>query len=242
MSKALKTVEPQEVSEPISVLGMIDKLIARPDFPVENLERLLAMQERVEATRAKQAYLDAFAKMQPELPRIKKRGAIKIKEKVQSKYAKWEDICDGVLPILTKHGFVLRFRTSTSETAPLIVTAVLSHKEGHSEETSIPVPLDTSGSKNAPQAIGSSTAYGKRYAASAILNIVAEDEDDDGNGVDALAPITDEQVSELIELADKVGADKEKFCKFAGIESFADILKKDFAKAKGMLEAKGRKQ
>jgi hypothetical protein len=44
---------------------------------------------------------------------------------------------------------------------------VLSHELGHSEETTMTLPLDTSGSKNNVQAVGSSTSYGKRYTATA---------------------------------------------------------------------------
>jgi hypothetical protein len=43
------------------------------------------------------------------------------------------------------------------------------------------LPLDTSGSKNNVQAVGSSTSYGKRYTATLLLNIRTKGEDDDGH-------------------------------------------------------------
>ncbi|HET9820175.1 MAG TPA: ERF family protein, partial [Rhodanobacteraceae bacterium] len=51
--------------------------------------------------------------------------------------------------------------------------------DGHREETSITLPADTSGSKNAVQAVASSTSYGKRYTAGALLNLTSHGEDDD---------------------------------------------------------------
>jgi hypothetical protein len=42
------------------------------------------------------------------------------------------------------------------------------------------LPHDSTGSKNAVQAVGSSTSYGKRYTACALLNITSRGEDDDG--------------------------------------------------------------
>ena len=42
------------------------------------------------------------------------------------------------------------------------------------------LPLDTSGSKNGVQAVGSTVSYGKRYAICALLNISTGD-DTDGN-------------------------------------------------------------
>jgi hypothetical protein len=42
------------------------------------------------------------------------------------------------------------------------------------------LPVDTSGSKNPVQAVGSSTAYGKRYVMEALLNLTSRGVDDDG--------------------------------------------------------------
>ena len=42
------------------------------------------------------------------------------------------------------------------------------------------LPVDTTGSKNAVQAVGSSTAYGKRYVMEALLNLTSRGQDDDG--------------------------------------------------------------
>src|SRR5690606_4042351 len=67
-------------------------------------------------------------------------------------------------------------------------TGVLLHKAGHREETTIKLPADSSGNKNAVQAVASSVSYGKRYAAGALLNLTSHGEDDDafagGGGVD----------------------------------------------------------
>ena len=60
------------------------------------------------------------------------------------------------------------------------ITAILSHREGHSEETTLTLDADKSGSKNAVQAVGSSISYGQRYAAVALLNITTRGMDDDG--------------------------------------------------------------
>src|SRR5208283_4848434 len=64
--------------------------------------------------------------------------------------------------------------------------AILTHREGHAETAETPPLLqDSSGLKNTVQAVGSSLAYGKRYALRAILPIVShapQDADDDGHG------------------------------------------------------------
>jgi hypothetical protein len=245
MSKAIAKAEAaNQVSVPANesatILGMIDRIMAMPDIPVERIEQMFALHQKVQADQAKKAFAAAFAAMQPELPTTARRGAIKHGEKIQSRYAKWEDVAEDIMPVLAKHGFGLSFRTK-NEPGKITVTGVLSHCEGHSEETMLELPADTSGSKNAVQAVGSSVQYGKRYTASALLNLVSRDEDDDGQSAAASEMITDEQCDELLALAEAVGADKARFCKFYGIDSFADIRADAFQKAKAALLAKGKK-
>lgn len=212
-----------------SIINMIDKLIARPELPVDKLDHLIALQERMMAAKAKRAYQAARIAMQPELPKIVKRG-----EGNNSKFPRWEDACDKILPILSKHDFDLSFRTR-GEDGKIVVTAVLTHIDGHAETSELPLPVDTSGSKNAVQAIGSSTSYGKRYTAFALLNIVATDEDDDGKAADALEPLSDEQLIEIQALITETRSDLTRFLQVANAESVSDILKKDFPRLKALL-------
>ncbi|WP_409524602.1 ERF family protein [Pseudomonas sp.] len=64
------------------------------------------------------------------------------------------------------------------------------------------LPLDTSGSKNAVQAVGSSTSYGKRYVMSALLNLTTRGEDDDGHAVPT-ANVTSVQAAGITALLDR---------------------------------------
>src|SRR5690606_9193784 len=114
-------------------------------------------------------------------------------------------------------------------------------RDGHSEETTIFLPADTSGSKNSVQAVGSSTSYGKRYTASALLNITTRGEDDDGRAAGAGETISREQLEELTALLDSVNADKRKFCEYFRIPGLADLPKAKFAAAIKAAEAKRAK-
>lgn len=168
-------------SEPAGVL-MFERLAADPKVPVEKLERLIAMQERILAVQAKAEFFAAFARMQGEIPVISKRGEIVVDGRVRSTYAKHEDIQRIVRPILTKHGFALRHRNEFAEGGKLRIIGILSHRAGHTEQDEFVGAADTSGSKNAIQALGSTRQYGMRYTTIALLNIASEDEDDDGVG------------------------------------------------------------
>jgi hypothetical protein len=206
MAKAVATVTdtpaPAVANEGATILGMIDRIMAMPDIPVERIEQMFALHQKVQADAARKAYAAAFAQMQPELPTTLRHGAIKHGEKIQSRYAKWEDVSEDIMPVLAKHGFGLSFRTK-NEPGKITVTGVLSHREGHSEETMLELPADTSGSKNAVQAVGSSVSYGKRYTASALLNLVSRDEDDDGQsaiGKPDNGLVSEKQADEILRL------------------------------------------
>jgi hypothetical protein len=60
------------------------------------------------------------------------------------------------------------------------VTCILTHKQGHSEETTMTGPVDYSGFKNAIQSRGSSTTYLERYTLIGALGLVTADTDNDG--------------------------------------------------------------
>jgi len=174
-----------------SLLPMIDKLVERPDFDVEKLERLLDMQERIMTRSAMEQFNAAMAMMQDELPSIAERGKAH-----NTKYATFEDINDVAKPIMKRHGFAVSFRVHNIQ-GGIEVTGVLMHKGGHREETTMTLPLDTSGSKNAVQAVGSSVSYGKRYVMSAMLNITTRGQDDDGESAAPTKRVTSFQAAQL---------------------------------------------
>lgn len=225
-------------SDAAAIIQVIERAATNPQVDIDKMERLIQMQERVMDRNAKSAFAAALAAMQPELPVIAERGAIDLGRGPKQRYALWEDINDAIKPVLAKHGFALSFRTGQDE-GKITVTGILTHREGHSEETTMYLPADTSGSKNAVQAVGSSTSYGKRYTATALLNLTSRGEDDDGTGSSATAEkINEMQLQQLVKLADDVGADKIAFCKYLKIASLADLAARDYRRAVAALNKK----
>lgn len=238
-----------QVAEPASEAGALMALITRaasdPNFDADKMDRLLQMHERLLERRAAQEFNQAFAEMQPRLPVIDRRGRILIEKsgvvQQNTPYARWEDIDKVIRPILAEHGFGLSFKPGVAADGKITVTAVLRHRSGHQDEATVTLPYDSSGSKNSVQAVGSSNTYGKRYAACDLLNIVTEGQDDDGKAAGAGEWITAEQIGELQELMDSVGADRAKFLGFFKIETTAHLPAKRFDEAIKMLQAKGRR-
>ena len=156
-----------------TILAIISRVATDPQCDIDKMQQLLQMHERIQARQAEAQFAAALSEMQTALPSISERGDAN----GRYKYALWEDINTSIKPILSQYGFALSFRTDFSN--GISVTAVLTHKGGHSESTTIQLPADSSGNKNPVQAVASSISYGKRYTAAALLNITSHGEDDD---------------------------------------------------------------
>jgi hypothetical protein len=216
---------PSIQAEAATIMSIIQQVAMSPEADIDKMERLMAMHERFQAQQAKQQYDDALSQMQEEMPVIGERGGIKDKNgRIQSTYALWEDINEMIKPVMAKYGFALTFRTPRNDRG-IEVEGVLSHRAGHREETSILLPVDTTGSKNGVQAVASSVSYGKRYTAGLLLNITTTGEDDDGNGPAAVTPrVTSAQAAQLAMLLEKC-SDKAKAV-FAGIHGKPTAVEK----------------
>lgn len=237
MSQPAK-VEPQElahVSENTAMVSMFERMASDPNVDVDKLERLMQMRERAIERQAKADFDAAMADLQPELPTIGERG----NAAGRYTYALWEDINTAIKPVLQKHGFALTFRTDFKD--GITVTGVLSHRAGHREETSITLPSDSSGSKNAVQAVASSVSYGKRYTAGALLNLTSHGEDDDAYRA-AVETITEEQEIQINDMLEATGSDKAKFLKWLKVDSVSTIPAKSFNSVMATLRAKESKK
>lgn len=241
-NRAVARLQPKPVanieaaSEATAIIQFIERAASDPSVDVDKMERLLLMQERALANRAKTEYYAALAVLQPSLPVVAERGSIKNANKVvQSTYALWEDVNEAIRPKLAENGFALSFRTGRDDNGLITITGVLSHRAGHSEETTLALPVDSSGSKNSVQGVGSSLSYGKRYTAYALLNITTSGDDDDGKRAGDGGLIDGDQIGKLQELIESTGADRKRFLAYMGAESLRDILAKDVAKAMGAL-------
>lgn len=170
---------PQEAMLPADpMVSMIERIAMDPASDLEKLEKMLEMKERHEASQARAEFASAFARASADFPSIPLKGI----GHNNKPYATLKDIISHTRPVLSQNGLALTFAINTSG-AKIVVTAKLMHKAGHCESTSIDLPADTSGSKNAVQSVGSSQTYGQRYTAQAILGLsLGDDSEDDGGG------------------------------------------------------------
>lgn len=214
----LPSVATQETT---AFLSLIERIVRDPSIDIDRIDKMLDVQERLIAKRAKQSYIEAFSQLA--LPVIERHGEIKITAANIQSYAKWEDVNEKIGGELRRLGFALSFRVSQPSDGQILVTGILSHKDGHSEETSLALPYDKTGSKNAVQSAGSTISYGKRYVAGLLLNFTSRDEDDDGKNAGSGETINDEQLEQLHKALLASKSDIDKFCQLFKIEALSDL-------------------
>lgn len=211
-------------AQEISMLSTISRLALDPRCDMDKLERLIKLQDRMEAKSALEAFNAAFAEMQCEMPSVEKRTENTHTKKM---YADLDDINYAVRPVMAKFGFGVSFKI-VNQAAGVSITGILMHKAGHREETTMILPLDTGAGRSAVQSVGSTTTYGKRYVMCALLNITSgDDNDNDGYVEPSDQLVTQAQAKQLQALLEKCSETaKGKFAELYGKP--ASITKENF--------------
>lgn len=183
-----------------SPMGMMMAAV-KQGIALEQVEKMMDLQERWEQREAEKAFNDAMAAFKSEAVEIIKSKTVSYNS---TSYAHEElyDIVEAVGPALSKHGFAWGWKTE-QEGGQIRVTCVLKHKHGHSESVSLQSPPDNSGGKNSIQAIGSTVTYLERYTLRAITGVASKGQDDDGYGATPAAMVTETQARTLSDLLDK---------------------------------------
>jgi hypothetical protein len=202
---------------------------------IEQMQQLMELQERWEAREAKKAYLEAMSLFREKVPTISKtrRGH-------NSKYAGLAETIEQIKPMLSQCGLSHQWKTR-QDGDNITVECSVTHKLGHSEETSLTAGPDKTGNKNSIQAIASTIAYLERYTLYAILGLASREMDDDAQGAANPEPLVDDdQLANIDALLTETGADVEKFCAYMKVNSLPEIKAKDYRAAITALEAKRR--
>jgi len=231
---------PNEPAPPATVtpLDMLNAAVSR-GADVAVMERLMALHERWEASQARKAFDAAIAQAKGEIPAIVRNRTVDFtsaKGRTNYRHEDFAEVARVVNPILDRHGLTYRFRSS-QEGNRLRVTCILSHRDGHSEETSLEATEDHSGNKNSIQAIGSSATYLQRYTLKLALGL-ATTNDDDGRAASDSGFVTDEQADAIRKLITDTGANVNRFLAYMSAESVSDIKASDYTRALTALNRK----
>lgn len=219
----------------------------------EVLSALKAEQEH----KAFVAWQNALLECQKEVAYVSKDAN---NNQTHSKYATLQKLDAILRPHYNANGFTVTFGTKPADRENVItVTCMLSHEKGYEREFEADIPCDGLGAKGnkvmtTTHAVGSAMTYGRRYLLCMVFNIMTGNEpDDDGNAAGRkvapkkAAPISDEQLSEIITLCNETATEQSKFCEYlskkfkAKIGSISEIPEDAFKFAVGMLNKKAEK-
>lgn len=233
---------PNELEKKSTPADMI-RLAVESGADLDKLEKLLGLQERWETNEAKKAYHEAMAEFKKNPPVIEKDKKVGYEGKGGGKvgymHATLANVVKKITEELSKHGLSASWRTH--QEGKISVTCKITHKLGHSEETTLQADADTSGSKNSIQALGSTITYLERYTLLAVLGLATADMDDDGKTA-AVEFIDEKQLGTLRDWIADTEADEIKFLEYLEVESLEKLPASDFQKALNLLEAKKNKK
>lgn len=212
--------------------------------PVEMLERLVALQERVTDKAARAAFFGALKDFQAECPVIPKSHTANVKTKSGASfrytYADLGDIVETVRPLLHKHGLSYAWNSKVTENR-LLCTCKLRHVEGHQEEAEFECPVESEAGMSPAQKNGAALTYARRQSLVQVLGITTADEDTDGRAPASTEKITDSQAADLKSLADEVKADVSKFLLHLKVPDLESIPASRYSEAVRLLERKRRR-
>lgn len=230
-----------------TMLEIIREVASSPNADLSKLEKLLELQERVEARQARVAYAEAMQACQGELRPIVRDAK---NESNKSRYARLETVNQAIAATIAKHGFSVSFGTGAAIGAEAVrVVATVRHIAGHSEVHELEAALDMRGpqgsaNKTSVQGLGSSVSYLRRYLLLMIFNLTLVNEDNDGQKTGF---ITEQQAQSIVTLLAQCYTDPKDAAKVeAGFLSYmkakavGEIHAIDFVKATQILESKKR--
>jgi hypothetical protein len=218
---------------------MLDRAV-QSGASVETLERLMALQERFEAARAKKNFITSMAKARAKFaPILKKNDGYGSRYK----YETLTEISQAVDGPLFEHGFSYDWETEDVGEGRIRVTCVVTHEDGHSKRNSLSGhPDETADAKanmNGFQRMGGAVTYLQRYTLKAALGVAAE-KDTDGRATDqdlALA-INADQFRELQELLEESGSREDDMLAFVKAKDTESMTLQQYAKAKAAMVSK----
>ncbi|CAK0767981.1 hypothetical protein CCP3SC1_510019 [Gammaproteobacteria bacterium] len=163
------------------------------NVPIEALERLLTMRAELKREQAREAFSNALAGFQANIPLISKTKTARVTSKTGANYTyNYADIADiqrAIAPTMCQFGLSVTFDSAQSGDT-LTVICIVHHVNGHNEQATFPVPIDRAARMNDTQKVGSALTYGRRYALCAALGIVTAEDDDDGQTLSASTPVS----------------------------------------------------
>lgn len=227
---------PQAPAAAVGPMRLIELALERGQ--VDQLDKLMALQERYEANEARKAFVAAMARFKAEPIIVAKDSTVDFtsqKGRTHYKHASLAAVVDAVVSRMGQFGLSHKWDVKQGDGC-VTVSCVITHEFGHSEAVTMSGPRDESGNKNLLQQIASSVTYLQRYTLMSLCGLASKEMDDDAGGAGHQEPaISADQATELRDLAKEARADVPKFLAWMQCESFDSMPAKSYQKARQAL-------
>ena len=158
---------------------------------LEQVEKMMDLQERWEKREAEKAFRDAFAAFRGENIIIPKTKYVDRGRGGSFHQAEYDQVCGRISPALSRHGFSFRHDQKfgskkwvtdgvESDIAWVFVTCYLEHKAGHAETLTLEGPPGDLTVNTPTQNMQVTASYLKRQSLLAITGTATGGEDDEG--------------------------------------------------------------
>ncbi len=225
-------------------------------IPAESLEKLVALQERMEARVAATEFEQALAKFRKECPSVFKTKRVEIEKRDGSTYgydyAPLEDIMPAIEPHLAANGFSISWDRRCDKPGFMTSVCTLRHLNGHSRTSSFELPTESANpGMSIQQKYGGAATFADRKTLQAVLGIVAGDEDKAATQAVDPTPISDDQRTAIEDLlaaatkgkpATKVASIRARFLKYLDVKEIKDIRAVDYEVAVNSLQPQPERQ
>lgn len=181
MSEILVKPQTELVQHEATPMGILQMAVTQ-GASIDQLTKLMELQERYEANEARKAFNVAFSNFKAETVRISKNVTVATGPLKGLKYADLFGVSSALIPLLSKHGLSHSWKLTRDEPEWMEVTCTIRHILGHSESVSMGSAPDVGPGRNAIQARGSAKSYLERYTLLAATGTAATGTDDDGGG------------------------------------------------------------
>ncbi|EJF74213.1 hypothetical protein MCO_01839 [Bartonella sp. DB5-6] len=163
--------------------------------------------------------------MQIEYQKIQKNST---NTHTNSKYATLDQYIDAVKNALATYNFALFSRIKHKTEKNVTIEITLSHPSGNEISTEGTFPIDSTGSKNNIQSVGSTITYARRYLLGMLLNVASKEDDTDGQTQTKEGDINNQKVSskqikQIKELIKETGTNKSSLFSYARVEKLTDM-------------------
>jgi len=221
------------------------QLALNNNVDLDKVGKMLEYQQKWDAMEARKAYTQAMAAFKKNPPKITKDKKVGYENRDGSatgySHASLGNVTNTINTGLAKHGFSAGWAT-LQEGSSVTVTCTITHKLGHSENTSLVGLADTSGKKNPIQALGSTITYLERYTLLALTGLATHDQDDDGRGATPSTKyITKKQQDIIIDLIAATETELDGFLRYAKAESVETIPEQTYKTVLNALKLKEKK-